>query len=96
MKFLKFWWEHSLRVVLLILLAFLGWAWVSGYIHWWAYKTFANENHWEALMATCLIWMGIVVVLGAAIAFVIAPAFTYFSDLWAEYQKQVSRDSQNR
>ena len=96
MKFLKFWREHSLREAALIFLVFLAWAWISGYIHWWAYNGFAGENHWQALIVTVVIWMGILVVFGAAIAFVIAPAFTYFTDLWKAYKEQVKRDSQNR
>ena len=59
MKFLKFWREHSLREAALIFLVFLAWAWISGYIHWWAYNGFAGENHWQALIVTVVIWMGV-------------------------------------
>lgn len=61
MKFLKFWWKHSLGKILLGVVCI----WASGYIHWFIYRLpYAGEDHLKALSGTIWIWFVVFIVYG--------------------------------
>ena len=85
MKFIKFWWKHSLRDGLLVTLFIVTPIWLSGFIHWYIYPRWGGENHVNTSILTIIAWMGIVFVV-FVVGTILTTVIKYFAGLIRAYK----------